>query len=253
VISIDLNCDMGESFGPWKMGDDEALLDHVSSANVACGFHAGDPQTMRQLVGWAKARGVAIGAHPGLPDLQGFGRRSMALTPQEVYTLTLYQVAALAGFTRAAGVPLHHVKTHGALYQMTATNAKLADAITSAVRDFDPTLLMYVCNANMAQAARQAGLRMAYEAYADRSYQDDGTLTPRSQPCAMIEDADQAIAQVRKMLREGVVRSLNGKEVPVVADTVCIHGDQPGALSFVRKLRAGLEADGIAIRAPSHV
>jgi 5-oxoprolinase (ATP-hydrolysing) subunit A len=253
VISIDLNCDMGESFGPWKMGDDEALLDHVSSANVACGFHAGDPQTMRQLVGWAVARGVAIGAHPGLPDLQGFGRRAMVLKPEEAYTLTLYQVAALAGFTRAAGARLHHVKTHGALYQMTATDARLADAIASAVRDFDATLVMYVSNMNMAEAARRAGLPTAFEVYADRTYQDDGTLTPRSQPRAMIDDVDEAIAQVRRIAQEGVVRSLNGKEVQVVADTVCIHGDQPDAPAFARKLRAGLEANGIGVRAPSSV
>ncbi|KLU25066.1 LamB/YcsF family protein [Caballeronia mineralivorans PML1(12)] len=250
MASIDLNCDMGESFGPWTMGNDSALLDYVTSANVACGFHAGDPQTMHHLVAAAKAGAVAVGAHPGLPDLQGFGRREMVITPQEAYSLTVYQVGALAGFTRALGIRLHHVKTHGALYQMTARNVALADAIASAVRDVDAELIVYVANPNMAQAAQRAGLRVAFEVYADRTYQDDGTLTPRHMPNAMIEDVGEAIAQVRRMLHDGVVRSLNGNDVPVVADTVCIHGDQPGALAFAQQLRAGLEADGITIRAP---
>ncbi|MGI4984655.1 MAG: LamB/YcsF family protein [Janthinobacterium lividum] len=248
--SIDLNCDMGESFGPWVMGNDHELLRFVSSANLACGFHAGDPLTMRATVRDALAQGVAIGAHPGLPDLQGFGRRAMAMTPDEVYALMVYQIGALAGFARASGTRLRHVKTHGALYQMTVQDMALAQAIAAAVRDVDATLHLIVSTPNMAQAAAHAGLRAVHEVYADRTYQPDGTLTPRSQPDAMIVDVERSIDQVRHMVHEGSVIALDGTRVPVRADSVCIHGDQPGAVAFAQRVRAGLEADGIAICTP---
>jgi UPF0271 protein len=245
---LDLNADMGESFGAYTMGDDSALLQYVTSANVACGFHAGDPGTMRRTVALAAARGVAVGAHPGLPDLQGFGRRVMAVSPEEVYDIMVYQIGALAAFAAAAGTRLNHVKTHGALYNMTARDRALAQAVARAARDVDPGLLIYAASPNIAEAAQEAGLGVAYEVYADRSYQDDGSLTPRSQPHAMIEDVEQSIAQVRRMVREGVVRALSGKDVQVRADTLCIHGDQPGAVRFAQRIREALAGDGITIR-----
>lgn len=246
--TLDINCDMGESFGAWRMGDDAAILRHVTSANIACGFHAGDPDVMLATVRAAAEAGVAVGAHPGLPDLQGFGRRAMAMTAAEVYALTVYQVGAMLGVTRAVGVPLHHVKTHGALYNMTARDPALAAAVADAVRAVSPEVLIYVANANMAAAAEAAGLRVANEVYADRSYQDDATLTPRSMPHAMIEDVDASIAQVRRMVLDGSVQALSGKSVPITADTLCIHGDQPGAVLFAERIRSALIADGIAIR-----
>jgi UPF0271 protein len=245
--SIDLNCDMGESFGPWVMGNDQAILAQVTSANIACGFHAGDADTMFATVKAAIAAGVAVGAHPGTPDLQGFGRRVMALTAAEVYNLVVYQVGAMQGFCKALGTTLHHVKTHGALYSMTGKDMALAKAVSQAVYDIDPSLLVYVANANMTEAAQTIGLPVAFEIYADRSYQDDGTLTPRNLPHAMIEDVDQAIAQVKRMVLEGKVRALSGRDVAIRADTLCIHGDQPGAVVFAERIRTALEAEGIAI------
>ncbi|WPB55647.1 5-oxoprolinase subunit PxpA [Xylophilus sp. GOD-11R] len=247
--SIDINCDMGESFGSWNMGQDLEIFPHISSANIACGFHAGDPDVMFKTVQAAIATNVALGAHPGLPDLQGFGRRAMAMTAAEVYNLTVYQVGALAAFAQTQGATLHHVKTHGALYNMTVRDASLARAFAQAVHDYDAGLLVYVANANMAEAAQSLGLPVAFEVYADRSYQDDATLTPRSQPHAMIEDADQAIEQVKRMVLDGKVRSLSGKDVPIKADTLCIHGDQPGAVVFARRIREALAAEGIAVQA----
>lgn len=249
--AIDLNCDMGESYGAWQMGNDAAVLQFVSSANVACGFHGGDPSTMRQTVAAALARGVAVGAHPSLPDLVGFGRRPMQITPQEAYDMVVYQVGALAAVAAAQGARLHHVKAHGALYNMAAKDAALAQAICRAVRDVDGSLVLYgLAGSQLVAAAQELGLRAAHEVFADRSYQDDGSLTPRSQPGAMIEDLDAAVAQVLGMVRDGMVRSVNGRAVPVRADTLCIHGDQPNALVFAQGLRDALRDAGIAVRAP---
>ena len=252
MTRIDLNCDMGESFGAWRMGNDVQILDHVSSANVACGFHAGDARTMRETVAAAMARGVAVGAHPGLPDLQGFGRRAMALSATEVYDVVLYQVGALAAFAHAQRTRLSHVKAHGALYNMAARDRALADALCAAVRDFDAQLVLFgLAGSQMLHAAEQCGLRTASEVFADRSYQDDGSLTPRNAPGAVIEDVDTSVAQVKQMVLEGRVRSVNGRDVAVRADTLCIHGDQPQALAFVRRLRAELEREGIEVSAAS--
>lgn len=248
--AIDLNCDMGESFGAWQMGHDAAVLPLVSSANIACGFHGGDPAVMRQTVAAAIAQRVALGAHPGLPDLQGFGRRNMQISPQEAYDIVVYQVGALAAVAASQQGRLHHVKAHGALYNMAARDAALAQAICAAVRDVDPQLVLYgLAGSQLISAAQQAGLRTANEVFADRSYQDDGSLTPRNQPGAMIEDLDSAINQVLRMVQEGVVITLSGKRVPVQADTLCIHGDQAGVLSFARGIRRALEQAGIAVRA----
>src|SRR5580693_6750440 len=178
--SIDLNCDMGEAFGNYPMPNDDLLLDYISSSNIACGFHAGDPEVMQHSVNMAVKKGVAIGAHPGLPDLQGFGRRDMKISANEAYQMTLYQIGALFGFVKAAGSKLHHVKTHGALYNMAAKDAALAKAIVEAVHDFDPTLILYaLASSEMVQAAKKTGIAVASEVFADRTYQDDGSLTPR--------------------------------------------------------------------------
>lgn len=251
TATIDLNCDMGESFGAWSMGNDLAILDHVTSANIACGFHAGDPLTMQGVVRAAFDKGVKVGAHPGLPDLVGFGRRSMQITAADAYAIVVYQVGALDGFARALGGRLNHVKAHGALYNMAAKDKVLADAIARAVRDVDPTLVLFaLAGSAMIEAAEKLDLAYASEVFGDRTYQDDGSLSPRSLPDAMIADVDVAAAQVKRMVTQGIVRSRNGKEVAVRADTLCVHGDQPGALSFVKRMRADLEQAGVAVRAP---
>lgn len=246
---IDLNCDMGESYGAWTMGRDNEVLPFVSSANIACGFHGGDPSTMRKTVAAAIKHGVAIGAHPSLQDLAGFGRRVIQITPDEAYDSVVYQIGALAGVAASQGARLHHVKAHGALYNMAARDAALARAICEAVRDIDPSLVLYgLAGSKLIEAAQAAGLKAASEVFADRSYQDDGSLTPRTQAGAMIEDVDQAVAQVVRMVKEGKVRSQSGKDVPVQADTLCIHGDQPNALVFASGIRRALEAAGISIQ-----
>jgi 5-oxoprolinase (ATP-hydrolysing) subunit A len=252
MARIDLNCDMGEGFGAYRMGDDLAILDHVTSANIACGFHAGDAATMHRTVEAALAKDVAVGAHPGLPDLQGFGRRTMALTPREAYDIVVYQVGALAGFAQASGGRLSHVKAHGALYNMAARDYRLSEAIAQAVRDVDRELILFgLAGSETIRAAQALGLRAAGEVFADRTYQDDGSLTPRSRPDAMIQDVEAAVVQVRRMVNEGMVRSTGGNDVRVQADTLCIHGDQPGALTFVRRIRGELERDGVVVLAPA--
>ena len=250
--TLDLNCDMGEGFGAWTMGDDAALLDHVTSANIACGFHAGDPGTIHRTVKLALEKGVAVGAHPSLPDLQGFGRRHMNVSAQEAYDLVVYQVGALAGFATACGGRLSHVKAHGALYNMAAKDVNLAQAIARAVKDFDARLVLFgLAGSELVRAGEQAGLKIANEVFADRTYQADGSLTPRTQPDAMIHDPALAIAQVRRMIDEGKVKSVNGADVVVRADTLCIHGDEPNAVEFARRIRAALVADGVRVSAVS--
>lgn len=249
--TIDLNSDMGESFGIYRCGDDEALLGSVTSANIACGFHAGDPRTMAATVKAAIAHGVAIGAHPSLPDLQGFGRREMVLTPDETYECVVYQIGALMGFAAASGTRLRHVKAHGALYNMAARDRKLSDALAHAARDVDPSLVFYALSGSvMVQAGHDAGLQVACEVFADRSYQDDGSLTPRRMPGAMITDLQVSIEQARRMVGEGRVRAQSGKDIEIQADTLCLHGDQPGAAQFARAVRAALEGDGFTVQAP---
>jgi len=250
MARVDLNCDMGESFGAYTMGNDLAILDYVNSANIACGFHAGDPPTIHKTVEVALAKGVAVGAHPGLPDLQGFGRRTMAVSPSEAYDMVIYQIGAVAAFAQAFGGRLSHVKAHGALYTMAAKDRKLADAIAQAVHDFDAQLILFaLAGSAMIDAAEAIGLRAAGEVFADRTYQDDGSLTPRSQPNAMIEDEDASIEQVKRMVTEGVVRSVSGKDVRVRADTLCIHGDQPHALAFAKRIRGDLTRAGVEVKA----
>jgi len=248
---IDLNCDMGESFGAWHMGADAEIMPLITSANIACGFHAGDPATIRKTVRLALDHGVAVGAHPSLPDLQGFGRRAMKITPEELYDLVLYQAGALEAFVRAAGARLHHLKCHGALYNMAANDEGLSGAMARALKDLGGDVILYaLANSRMMEIAKQQGLRVAGEVFGDRSYQDDGTLTPRGRPGAMIEDETKAVAQALAMIEEGQVTAQSGKRVPVAPDTLCLHGDQPGAVAFARALRASFKQRGIELAAP---
>jgi UPF0271 protein len=249
--SIDLNCDMGEAFGNYPMPNDEILMDYITSANIACGFHAGDPEVMQQTVAMAIKKGVAIGAHPGLPDLQGFGRREMKISANEAYQMTLYQIGALSGFVKAARGKLHHVKAHGALYNMAAKDAGLAKAIVEAVHDFDPSLIVYgLANSEMIKWAKQIGMRTASEVFADRSYQDDGSLTPRSQSNALITDEQQSITQVMMMVKQQQVISVNKKTIPLNAETLCLHGDGSHAVEFAKLISTKLKSEGISIKAP---
>ncbi len=249
TLSIDLNCDMGESFGAWKMGQDDDILPHVSSANIACGFHAGDPGVMRKTVAAAIRHGVALGAHPGLPDLAGFGRRSMDISPGDAYDMVVVQVGALAGVAASQGARLHHVKAHGALYNMAAKSPELARAIAQAVYDVDRTLVFYALAGSVqASIAREIGLLVAQEVFADRTYQSDGSLTPRKHPDAMITDPDMAIRQVLRMIKEGKVATLQGADADVQPDTLCIHGDQPGAVIFAQAIRRALAERNIKVR-----
>lgn len=250
TLEIDLNCDMGESYGAWNMGQDDAILPFVSAANVACGYHGGDPGTMRKTVRAARALQVAIGAHPSLPDREGFGRRNMRISSQEAYDMVVYQVGALAAVAASQGTRLHHVKAHGALYNMAAADAALAQALCQAVADVDKSLVLYgLAGSALITAAESVGLRAASEVFADRAYQDDGSLMPRTQPNAMIEEVDQAIEQVLRMVRKGEVVTASGKVAAVRADTLCIHGDQPNALVFAKGISQALKQAGVTIRA----
>jgi len=248
---IDLNCDMGESYGAWKMGADAEVMPFISSANIACGFHAGDPATIRKTVRLALDHGVAIGAHPSLPDLQGFGRRVMRISPQEMYDLVVYQAGAVEAFARAAGAKLHHIKCHGALYNMAATDEGLSDAMARAVKDLGSGVFLYCLSGSKSlERAKQQGVKTVGEVFADRGYSDDGTLAPRDKPGGMIEDAGQSVKQALAMIEEGYVTSLSGRRVPVAADTLCLHGDQPGAVKFAGALRQVFKEKGISVAAP---
>ncbi len=249
-LRIDMNCDMGESFGAWKMGSDEEILPFVSSANIACGYHAGDPATMRKTVAAALKHGVRIGAHPGLPDLQGFGRRNMAISPQEAYDMMVVQIGSLAAVAASQGAKLSHVKAHGQLYNMSVKNEALAKALAQAVFDVNRELVFFgLAGSLMLDIAESVGLRTASEVFADRLYQPDGTLTPRSQPGAMIEEVEVSILQTLQMVKEGTVTASDGSKVKVRADTLCIHGDQPGAVTFAKSTREALTREGVTIGA----
>ncbi|WP_313917630.1 5-oxoprolinase subunit PxpA [Tahibacter sp.] len=248
---IDLNCDLGESFGAWSMGQDEAVLAEVSSANIACGFHAGDPDVMRRTVRLAAAHGVAIGAHPSLPDLQGFGRREMSVSADEAQALVLYQIGALSAFAKSSGVRLQHVKPHGALYNMAARDDALACAIAAAVAEFDPELILVgLAGSALLRAGQTAGLAVAAEAFCDRRYRRDGSLTPRREPGAVIHDIEEAVQQGLSIALRGHAVAGDGSPVAIAADTLCIHGDKADAAAFARRLRAGLEQAGVTIAAP---
>ena len=248
---IDLNCDMGESYGAWKMGADAEVMPFITSANIACGFHGGDPATIRKTVRLALDRGVAVGAHPSLPDLMGFGRRAMRISPQDMYDLIVYQAGAVEAFARAAGAKLHHVKCHGALYNMAVNDEALSEAMVRAVKDLGSGVMLYALSGSKTfQLGKKAGIPVAGEVFADRGYSDDGTLAPRDRPGGMIEDAAASAKQALAMIEEGYVTSLAGKRVAVSADTMCLHGDQPGAVAFAQALRKAFTEKGITVAAP---
>ncbi|TAM61886.1 LamB/YcsF family protein [bacterium] len=250
---VDLNCDMGESFGAWKMGDDERMFPSISSANVACGFHGGDPRVMARTVELAKRHGVAVGAHPAFPDLVGFGRRNLDVTPDEARTDVLYQIGALWGFCRRAGVALAHVKPHGQLNNLAMTNRVLADAIVAGVKDFDPELLVVAYGGEFAKAARAAGMRVAYEVFADREYNADGTLVSRRVAGAVITDPVRVVERAVAMVLDGHVRAVDGTVLEIPVHTICTHGDTPGAADLAARLRAGLEQAGVRIATMAEV
>jgi UPF0271 protein len=234
---IDLNSDMGEGFGVWEMGNDLALLDYIDSTNIACGWHAGDPERMKKLVAAALHKQVMIGAHPSLPDLMGFGRREMAITPNDAYNFVLYQAGALQAFIRAQGGTLHHVKPHGAFYNQAARDKSLALAITQAVKDLGDNVILYgLASSCFVEAAKEINVPLWQEVFADRRYTSEGYLVPRTQPGALIENEDQAAAQALRMAQKGEVVALDGSIVKVQADTLCIHGDSPTALDFAKKI-----------------
>lgn len=245
-----MNSDLGESFGAYQIGNDKQVLSHISSANIACGFHAGDPHVMKQTVQLAKAYGVAIGAHPGFQDLVGFGRRIMAVSPSDVYDLVLYQIGALAAFCQVNHVTLSHVKPHGALYNMAAVDSTIADAIAKAIYTYDKTLLLYgLSGSKLIGAGEKYGIKTVSEVFADRTYQPNGTLTPRTQPNALIQNSDDAINQVLQMIKEQSVQTVMGEIIPIQADSICVHGDSSHALQFVKELRDALTNEGITIKA----
>lgn len=246
---IDLNADLGEGFGPWKMGDDAAMLDVVTSANVACGFHAGDPDIMATTFALARARGVAVGAHVGFPDLAGFGRRPISMTASEIERAVAYQLGAAQALATLSGHRIAYVKAHGALANLAETDAAVADALARATRAVDPSLtLLAIALSEQTRAGARAGLRVAHEIFADRAYRDDATLQPRAQAGAVITDPETAIARVRQMLAEGALTTITGKRLPTPIDSICVHGDTAQAVEMARRLRAALEQDGFHLR-----
>lgn len=245
---IDLNCDLGESFGNYTLGLDSELIPLASSCNIACGQHAGDPIVMKNTVRMAKDAGIAIGAHPGYPDLQGFGRRDMNLSPEEAYSYMLYQIGALDAFCFAEDARLSHVKPHGQLYNHAAVNYDLAHALAQAVKDFDKDLVLVgLANSELIRAGRDIGLRTAQEFFMDRNYTDEGLLVARSNPQAMITDQEHAIARVKQVIEDGTVRTLSGKTIELEADTICVHGDNAQAIDYVSRIRKELLDAGIQI------
>ena len=246
---VDLNSDLGESFGNYTLGMDEEILKYVSSANVACGWHAGDPMVMEKTIALAKEYGTAVGAHPGFPDLMGFGRRNMAVTPEEAKAYIKYQLGALWAFTESYGLKIQHVKPHGAIYNMAAVDEKLAIAMCEAVYEVDKDIIfMGLAGSKMITAAEKVGLQAASEVFADRAYNDDGTLVSRKLPGSMIKDKDLAIKRVVRMIKEGKVETINGNDIDIKADSVCVHGDNPKALEFVKNIRETLISEGITIK-----
>lgn len=248
---IDLNCDMGESFGAWSMGMDGEVIRHVTSANIACGFHAGDPQVMDKTVKLAKDHGVGVGAHPGYPDLVGFGRRNMDCTPQEVRDYVAYQIGAMKAFCALHGVPLQHVKPHGSLYNMSVGNEPLIRAIVRAIAGVDSTVIYLALGGAqaplVAKIAGEEGIRVAFEAFPDRAYTPEGKLAPRSLPGAVIKDPKTAAERALRMAKEGKIVATDGSVLEMKIDTICVHGDNPSAVDLVRKIRSAIEGEGIQV------
>ncbi|MBD8034155.1 MULTISPECIES: LamB/YcsF family protein [Solibacillus] len=250
MYTVDINCDLGESFGRYKLGEQEEVLRYITSANIACGFHAGDPSVMRETVELAVKNNVQIGAHPGLPDLNGFGRREMKISPQEAYDIVVYQIGALQGFLTTKKVKMQHVKPHGALYNMAAVNEKIAQAIAQAVYDVSPELILYgLASSELTRAGEKVGLKTVHEVFADRTYQQDGTLTKRNESNALITDGKRAVAQIIEMIKEGTVTSVQNTKFPLQAHSICVHGDGEHAVQFAQLTRTKLEQQGIVVKA----
>lgn len=246
---IDLNCDLGESFGAYTIGLDEAVIPHVSSVNVACGWHGGDPLVMEKTVALARQFGVAVGAHPGFPDLMGFGRREIKASPDEVYAYVKYQLGALSGFTRSQGVEIQHMKAHGALYNMAGKDLALAKALCRAVHDFDSQMIVLaLAGSKMEEACRELSVPCAREFFADRAYGPDGNLVPRSQPGAVIHDTPTALDRVIQMIRSGTITASDGSQLPVACDSICVHGDNESAVNFVTAIRQRLAQEQIEVQ-----
>lgn len=249
MYSVDLNSDLGESFGAYKIGKDEDIIPLISSANVACGAHAGDPDVMAKTADLCKKSGIGMGAHPGFFDLMGFGRRSLAVSPEEAKNLIIYQVGALDAFAKSRGIKLSHVKPHGALYNMAAKDPRLADAIAEGIYSYNPELILLgLSGSEMLRSAERIGLPYAAEVFADRAYEDDGTLVARSKPGAMIKDEDEAVGRVVEMIKEHTVTSISGKKIEICPASVCVHGDSEKALLFVKKIRETLMREGVEIK-----
>lgn len=245
---VDLNCDLGESFGAYTIGLDHMVMPHISSANVACGWHAGDPLIMDRTVRLAKEAGVAVGAHPGYPDLLGFGRRAMTLSPDEVSAYVRYQVGALRAFTASSGIPMQHVKLHGALYNQAAADPTLACAVCAGIQAVDPKLIILtLAGSKMLEIAREMGLRTASEVFADRAYQADGSLVPRRMEGAVIRDESLAMQRAVKMVTEGRVTAITGEEISIHADSICVHGDNEKAVDFVIAIQKALRQKQVEI------
>ncbi len=248
-MRVDLNADVGESFGIYKLGLDEQVMGAITSANIACGFHAGDPMVMKQTVDLALAHHVGIGAHPGYPDLQGFGRRNMSVKPEEVEVMVIYQVGALKAFVEGRGARLQHVKAHGSMYNMAAKDRDLADAIAHGVKAAAPeAILLGLANSELIRAGKRLGLRVAQEVFADRAYNPDGSLVPRGEPGAMVHDPEIALPRVTRMVTEGKVTTITGEDIPLKADSICVHGDNPKALRFTREIKEVFNREGIHIQ-----
>lgn len=248
MYQVDLNCDLGESFGAYTIGMDEQVIPFITSANVACGFHASDPLVMEKTVKLAKENDVCVGAHPGFPDLMGFGRRNMKISPAEAKAYVMYQIGALDAFCREQGIAMQHVKPHGALYNMAGKDAGLAEAICEGIKAVNPKLILLApMGSQMLAAAEAMGLSCAKEVFADRAYEEDGSLVARSKPGAMVTDEELAVNRVIRMITEGKVETITGKDIPIQADSVCVHGDGPKALLFVQKIRKALTEAGIEI------
>ncbi len=249
---VDLNSDIGEGFGNYKLGMDSEIMRHVTSVNLACGWHAGDPLIMNANVKLAKECGVAVGAHPGYPDLMGFGRRKMVITPEEAKTYMLYQLGALSAFTRAHGSKMQHMKLHGGFYNDTANNKDLADAVLDGIEAYgDDVIVMILSGSYMAKEAKRRGIKVAEEVFADRGYNPDGSLVSRKLPGAFVKDPDEAIARVIRMVKEKKVTAVDGTEIELNADSICVHGDNPKAIEFVATIRKSLIDADIAVQ-PLH-
>jgi len=247
-MRTDINCDMGESFGSYRIGEDEKVMPCITSANVACGWHAGDPMIMARTLELAARHGVAVGAHPGYPDLLGYGRRNLETFPGEVRNYVLYQIGALAAFAGAAGVKLQHVKPHGAMYNLAARDERTAKEVIEAINAYDPGLILVTLAGSLcAQMAADAGLRVAAEVFPDRAYLSTGQLAPRSMPGAVIHDPEQVKDRVLRLVRTGMMTSIDGRDLALRADTLCVHGDNPGACLLAASIREALETSGVRV------